>query len=79
MNSKALECLEMIFFQSVDRCREGGPRDAKEDVHPPGQPHNGGAVDAEGGLLPQAQADQQHLRQARPGELIPLLLKTAAR
>ena len=65
-------------FQLVDRGWEGGPRDAEEDVHPPGQPHNGGAVDAEGGLLPQAEADQQHLGQARPGELIPLL-KTAAR
>ena len=62
----------------MDRGREGGPRDAKEDVHPPGQPHNWRAVDAEGGLLPQAEADQQHLGQARPGELIPLL-KTAAR
>ena len=69
LNSKALECLEIIFFQSMDRGREGGPRDAKEDVHPPGQPHNGGAVDAEGGLLPQAQADQQPVGQARLGGL----------
>ena len=55
--------------QSMDRGREGRPRDAEEDVHPPGQPHNGGAVDAEGGLLPQAEADQQPVRQARLGGL----------
>ena len=69
MNSKALECLEIIFFQSMDRGREGGPRDAKEDVHPPGQSGHRGAVDAEGGLLPQAQADQQPVGQARLGGL----------
>ena len=55
--------------QSVDRGWEGGPRDAEEDVHPPGQPGHWGAVDAEGGLLPQAEADQQPVRQARLGGL----------
>ena len=55
--------------QQMDRGREGGPRDAKEDVHPPGQPSHRGAVDAEGGLLPQAQADQQPVGQARLGGL----------
>ena len=55
--------------QQMDRGREGGPRDAKEDVHPPGQSGHRGAVDAEGGLLPQAQADQQPVGQARLGGL----------
>ena len=48
---------------------EGGPWDAKTDVHPPWQPGHGGAVDAEGGLLPQAEADQQPVGQARLGGL----------
>ena len=55
--------------QPMDRGWKGGPRDAKEDVHPPGQPGHRGAVDAEGGLLPQAQADQQPVGQARLGGL----------
>ena len=45
----------------MDRGGEGGPRDAEADVHPPGQSGQRGAVDAEGCLLPQAQAHQQHL------------------
>ena len=43
----------------MDRGRQGGPRDAQADVHPPRQPRHRRAVDAEGRLLPQAQADQQ--------------------
>ena len=49
----------------MDGGGQGGPRNAQKDVHPPGQPVHGGAVDAEGGVVPQAQADEQHLRQAR--------------
>ena len=55
--------------QSMDRGREGRPRDAEEDVHPPGQPGDRGAVDAEGGLLPQAEAHQQPVGQAWLGGL----------
>ena len=55
--------------QSVDRSWEGGPRDAQKNVYSPGQPGHRGAVDAEGGLLPQAEADQQPVRQARLGGL----------
>ena len=33
----------------MDGGREGGPWDAKTDVHPPGQPGYWGALDAEGG------------------------------
>lgn len=42
----------------MDGGRESGPGDAEEDVHPPGQPVDGGAVDAEGRVVPQAQADE---------------------
>lgn len=49
-----------LFSESVDGRREGGPWDAEEDVHPPGLPLNGRAVDAEGGFLPQTQTDEQH-------------------
>ena len=42
----------------MDSSREGRPRDAEADVHPPGQSGQWGAVDAEGCLLPQAQAHQ---------------------
>ena len=52
----------------MDGCGQGGPRDAEENVHPPGQPRHGGAVDAEGCLLPQAEADQQSVGQAWTGE-----------
>ena len=55
-------------LQPVDHRGQGRPGDAEAHVHPPGQPDDGGAVDAEGRLLPQAQAHQQHLRQARAGE-----------
>ena len=53
----------------MDCGRQGGPRDAQADVHPSGQSGHRRAVDAEGCLLPQAQAHQQHLGQARPGKL----------
>ena len=43
---------------------QGGPRDAKEDVHPPRQYRHRRAMDAESGLLPQAETYEQHLRQA---------------
>ena len=52
----------------MDRGGEGGPRDAQEDVHPPRQPDHRGAVDAESCLVPQAETDEQHIRQARTGE-----------
>ena len=39
--------------------------DAQADVHPPGQSGDWRAVDAESRLVPQAQVDQQHFRQAR--------------
>ena len=39
----------MIFFQPLDRCREGGPRDAEKNVHPPGQSCHRRTVDAKGG------------------------------
>ena len=54
--------------QPLDRGGQGGPRDAEENVHPPGQPRHGGAVDAEGCLLPQVEADQQSVGQAWTGE-----------
>jgi hypothetical protein len=60
-----LRFYNVLRFQSVDGGGEGRPRDAQEDVHPPRQPVDGRAVDAEGRLLPQAQAHQQHLGQAR--------------
>ena len=49
-----------LFSESVDGRREGGPRDAEEDVHPPGLAVDRRAVDAEGGFLPQTQTDEQH-------------------
>ena len=49
---------DVFVVQPVDCGGEGGPRDAQADVHPPGQSRHGGAVDAEGCLLPQAQAHQ---------------------
>lgn len=49
----------------MDGGGKGGPGDAEEDVHTPRQSVDGGTVDAEGGVVPQAQADQQHLGQAR--------------
>ena len=52
----------------MDRGGEGGPRDAQEDVHSPRQPDHRGAVDAESCLVPQAETDEQHIRQARTGE-----------
>ena len=48
-NQKGDSKLLSFAFQSVDCGWEGGPRDAEEDVHPPGQPGYWGAVDAEGG------------------------------
>ena len=53
----------------MDGCGQGRPRDAKENVYSPRQPGHRGAVDAEGGLLPQAEADQQPVGQARLGGL----------
>jgi hypothetical protein len=59
-----------LFLQPVDHCGQGRPRDAQEDVHPPGQPNDGRAVDAKSRLLPQAKADKQHHGQARTGECV---------
>ena len=53
----------------MDRGGEGGSRDAEADVHPPRQPGHRRAVDAEDRLLPQAEADQQPVGQARLGGL----------
>ena len=60
----------------MDSGGQGRPGDAQEDVHPSRQPRHGRTVDAEGRLLPQAQAHQQHLRQTRTGKQT--LLKTPA-
>lgn len=49
----------------MDGGGQGGPGDAETDVHPPGQPVDRRTMDAKSRVLPQAQADQQHLRQAR--------------
>ena len=49
----------------MDGGRQGRSRDAQAHVHPPGQSGHRGTVDAKGRLLPQAQADKQHLGQAR--------------
>lgn len=57
--------LVRLFSEPMDGGGEGRPGDAEEDVHPPGLAVDRGAVDAEGGLLPQAEADEQHQRQAR--------------
>ena len=51
--------------RQVDGGGQGGPRDAEAAVHPPGLAIHRGAVDAEDGVVPQAEADQQHLRQTR--------------
>ncbi|KAG8297499.1 hypothetical protein J6590_034741, partial [Homalodisca vitripennis] len=51
--------------QQVDGSRQGGPGDAQENVHPPRLSQYGRAMDAESCLLPQTEAHQQHLRQAR--------------
>jgi hypothetical protein len=55
----------LFTFQPVDGCRKGRSGDAEANVHSPGQSGFRRAMDAEGRLLPQAQALQQHLRQAR--------------
>jgi hypothetical protein len=60
----------LFTFQSVDGCRKSGSGDAETDVHSSGQSGIRRAVDAEGRLLPQAEALQQHLRQARIRESI---------
>ena len=48
----------------MDGGRKGRSGNAETDVHPPGLSCLRRAVDAEGGLLPQAQVVQQHIRQA---------------
>ena len=58
----------MIVLQQVDSGGQGGPGDAQEDVHSPRQPGHRRAVDAEDSLLPQTEAHQQHIRQARTGK-----------
>ena len=58
----------MIVLQQVDSGGQGGPGDAQEDVHSPRQPGHRRAVDAEDRLLPQTEAHQQHIRQARTGK-----------
>lgn len=54
-----------MFPESVDGRRESGPRDAEEDVHPPGLAVDRRAMDAESGFFPQTQVNQQHQRQTR--------------
>ena len=49
----------------MDGCRKSGSGNAEADVHSPGQSGVRRAVDAEGRLLPQAQALKQYLRQTR--------------
>ena len=49
----------------MDGGGQGGPGDAQEDVHSPRQPGHRRAVDAEDSLLPQTEAHQQLVRQAR--------------
>lgn len=48
----------------MDGGGQGGPRDAQTHVHPPGQSGYWRAVDVESGQLPQAETNQQHIRQA---------------
>ena len=57
-------------LQPVDHRGQGRPGDAEADVYPPGQPRDRRAVGAESHLLPQAQAHQQHLRQAWTGKSV---------
>jgi len=44
----------------VDGSWQGRPGDAQAHVHPPGLAGHRRAVDVQGDLVPQAQANQQH-------------------
>lgn len=48
----------------LDGGGQGRPRNAKEDVHSPGQSSYWRAVDVKSRQFPQTQTDKQHLRQA---------------
>ncbi len=64
----------------MDGGRKGRSGNAETDVHPPRLSGLRRAMDAEGRLLPQAQAVQQHIRQAwlcKYNSLSRLLLGTA--
>ena len=50
---------------ALDGVRKGRPGDAQADVHSPGLAADRRTVDEQGHFVPQTQADQQHLRQAR--------------
>ena len=52
----------------MDRGWQGGPGDAQEDVHSPRQSRNWRTVDAESCLIPQTEANKQHIRQTRTGK-----------
>lgn len=52
--------LRRLFSESVDGRREGGSWNAEENVHSPGLTFDGWTMDAEGCLLPQIEADEQH-------------------
>ena len=58
----------------MDGGGQGGPRDAQAHVHPPRLSCVRRAVDAEGGVFPQAQAHQQYLRQARLCEYMAMVI-----